>query len=195
MTKTYYGIYHGIVTNIQDPEKRGRIKVKIPSVLGADVESAWCDPVIPVAYDGGGDFCLPQVNEAVWVQFLEGNVNRPLYLGGWWQKEQSPLDGSYDRLDDTRIVSYKDFKVTIHEGESTIEDDNKNIIKLDGNGIDITDANQNNIKLTSSGITLTDCNGNTVTMSGGGVTINSSGSVSVTAGGNVTVSGSRINLN
>ena len=42
----YYGIYQGIVTNIQDPEKRGRIKVRCPDVLGGKAESAWCDPVV-----------------------------------------------------------------------------------------------------------------------------------------------------
>ena len=28
----YYGIYQGVVTNISDPEKRGRLKVKCPDV-------------------------------------------------------------------------------------------------------------------------------------------------------------------
>lgn len=135
--KEYLGIYQGIVTKTDDPEKRGRIKCKIPKVLGSDVESAWCDPVIPVAYDGGGDFCVPFIDEAVWIAFICGEVNRPIYLGGWWKKEKTPWP-SYDRLDDTRIIGYKDFKITIHEGEATIENcDGANKIVMDKGGITI----------------------------------------------------------
>lgn len=135
--KEYLGIYQGIVTKTDDPEKRGRIKCKIPKVLGNDVESAWCDPVVTVAYDGGGDFCVPFIDEAVWVGFIHGEVNKPIYFGGWWKKEKTPWP-SYDRLDDTRIISYKDFKITIHENEATIENcDGDNQIIMNKEGITI----------------------------------------------------------
>ena len=78
----YYGIYQGVVSNIKDTEKRGRIKVQCPDVLG-EVESAWCDPVIQVAYDGGGDFCMPAVEETVWIMFIAGDANRPVWFGNW----------------------------------------------------------------------------------------------------------------
>lgn len=155
--KTYYGLYQGIVTKIDDPEKRGRIKVKIPTVLGGDTESAWCDPLVTVAYDYGGDFCIPQIKEAVWVMFIAGDANKPVYLGGWWQKEQTPLGTTYDRLDDTRIISYKDFKITIHEGTATIS------------VLNVPD----HIIMGSDGIKLQDGTGNTITMSKGGITLSS----------------------
>ena len=114
--KTYYGIYQGIVTNVTDPEMRGRIKVKCPDVLGGTTESAWCDPVVPVAYDCGGDFCLPQLDEAVWILFIGGDANRPVYLGGWWQKNQTPIGSNYTNLDDIRIISYADCIITMRCG-------------------------------------------------------------------------------
>ena len=112
----YYGLYQGIVTNIKDPEKRGRIKVKCPDVLGGDTESAWCDPLVPVAYDNGGDFCIPEKDEAVWVQFISGDANRPVWLGGWWQKNMSPLGENYDDVDKVRIISYADCTITMKDG-------------------------------------------------------------------------------
>lgn len=112
----YYGLYQGIVTNIKDPEKRGRIKVKCPDVLGGDTESAWCDPLVPVAYDNGGDFCLPAKDEAVWVQFISGDANRPVWLGGWWQKNMSPLGSNYTEADKLRIISYADCTITMKNG-------------------------------------------------------------------------------
>ena len=116
----YYGIYQGIVSNIKDPEKRGRIKVKCPKVLGGSVESAWCDPVVPIAYDNGGDFCIPLVDEAVWLLFLEGDANRPVYIGGWWSKNKTPMGDNYTKLEDLRIISYADCIITMNSGKITI---------------------------------------------------------------------------
>lgn len=126
----YYGIYQGVVTtngdnkpsledtysSSVDTEKRGRIRVKCPDVLGADVESAWCDPMIPVAYDGGGDFCMPQVGETVWLMFIGGDANRPVWLGGWWQKKMTPIGGNYEDIDTFRIINYADCTITMKKG-------------------------------------------------------------------------------
>ena len=146
----YYGIYQGVVTNVKDKEKRGRIKVKCPDVLGDEVESAWCDPCVPVCFDKehGGDFCLPFKNETVWIMFIGGDANFPVWLGVWWSEKETPLrdaDYVYSKLDDVRIISYRDFKITIHQDECTIENNcshtkkkAKNKIVLDGDGIHIT---------------------------------------------------------
>ena len=111
----YYGIYQGIVTNVSDPEKRGRIKCQIPDVLGGEANSAWCDPMIPVAYDYGGDFCIPEKNEAVWLMFIAGDPNRPVWLGGWWQKKMSPMGNKYNPKG-VRIINYADCTITMKDG-------------------------------------------------------------------------------
>ena len=145
MTNTYYGIYQGIVTNVEDPEKRGRLRCKIPKVLGDTSESAWCDPMIPVSYDDGGDFCMPPVKEAVWVQFIEGDVNRPVWCGGWWMKNKSPLGDTYSNLDDTRIISYKDCKIEIHK-DSCVISNSAGKITLANGGITIESSGAVTIK-------------------------------------------------
>jgi len=143
----YYGLYQGVVTNIKDPEKRGRIKVKCPEVLGAETESAWCDPLVPIAYDNGGDFCLPAKNEMVWLQFIAGDANKPVYLGGWWQEKMTPLGNTYTKLDNTRIISYKDFSIVIHKNEVTISNNKgSNKIKMSDSGILIESGKDITIK-------------------------------------------------
>ena len=114
--KRYYGIYQGVVTNIKDNEKRGRLKVKCPDVLGGSTESAWCDPMIPVAYDNGGDFCMPAIDETVWLMFIAGDATRPVWLGNWWQKEMTPLGSTYTDIDKIRIINYADCTITMKEG-------------------------------------------------------------------------------
>ena len=126
----YYGKYRALVVDIKDPEKRGRIRVMCPKVLSKS-KSSWCEPCIPVAYDFGGDFALPKIGEFVWVEFEEGNVNKPIYTGGLWCKEKSPSD-SYDT--DERLITWgkckikisKDDVMTLSVGSSSIT------IKSDG---------------------------------------------------------------
>lgn len=111
----YYGLYQGVVTNVKDPEKRGRIKVKCPEVFSDDTESAWCDPLVTVAYDNGGDFCIPNKKEYVWILFIAGEVNRPVWLGGWWQEEMTPLGKNYTDPDKVRIINYANCTITMQD--------------------------------------------------------------------------------
>ena len=81
-----YGKYRGSVTNNQDPEKRGRIRLRIPSVLG-DQETDWALPCSPfggvAAY---GFFAVPEVDAQVWVEFEEGDLEFPVWVGTFWSK-------------------------------------------------------------------------------------------------------------
>lgn len=114
---TYYGKYRAKVTDLGDPEQRGRIRVECPSVLGTS-KSSWCEPCSPVAYDGGGDFCMPKVGDTVWVEFEEGDANKPIWVGNWWSKSKSPI--SYGSVADIRVIEYHGAKITMSGGAMTI---------------------------------------------------------------------------
>lgn len=107
--QTFYGKYRAKVVDSKDPEQRGRIRVQCPKVLG-DAKSSWCEPCIPVAYDNGGDFAIPRVGEFVWVEFEEGNANKPIYTGGLWSSGKSP-SSSY--AVGTRIISWGSCKIVM----------------------------------------------------------------------------------
>lgn len=199
--KKYYGIYQGIVTNVQDTEKRGRIKIKCPDVLGGEVESAWCDPCVPCSFDDdfSGDFYIPYVDETVWVMFVGGDANRPVWLGSWWSKNKTPLKTDYKKLDDVRIISYKDFKITIHKDECTIENcgensssNIKNKIVIDKSGVHISTDKVVDIK----------AKGDIALISSSDISVKATGdialgasNVNITASSNVNVKGATINLN
>ena len=79
-----YGKYRGIVVDNQDPEQRARLKVRVPSVLG-EQDSDWALPCTP--YGGSktlGFFMVPDVDAQVWVEFEEGDINRPIWVGTFW---------------------------------------------------------------------------------------------------------------
>jgi hypothetical protein len=79
------GKWKAIVTNINDPEKRGRIKVHIPELLydeeGNLLESNWAEPCFPA-----GMHNLPKVGDGVWIEFEApcDDINKPIWTG-WYQ--------------------------------------------------------------------------------------------------------------
>ena len=79
----FYGKYRGTVTNIKDPKGMGRIKAKVPDVMG-DQESGWAMPCAPFAGSNSGFFALPSENASVWIEFEQGDPERPIWSGCWW---------------------------------------------------------------------------------------------------------------
>ncbi|MEE8058707.1 MAG: phage baseplate assembly protein V [Pseudomonadales bacterium] len=90
--RKYYGKYLGFVKDNQDPEKRGRLKLQIPSVFGTQI-TEWALPCLPFGgqtQDGSdtpyGFFMIPQVGSQVWAEFAEGELFCPIWVGVFWQQ-------------------------------------------------------------------------------------------------------------
>ena len=136
MENKYYGKYRAIVVNTSDPEQRGRIRVKCPKVLG-DYISAWCEPCIPFAYEAGGDFHIPKVNDFVWVEFENGEPDKPIWVGSLWTIGNTPLGANYDVQ--TRVIEFNGGRrtmtaqgITIQIGSSTISMTSAGVINITG---------------------------------------------------------------
>jgi uncharacterized protein involved in type VI secretion and phage assembly len=61
------------------------LKVRVPSLLG-DAVTGWAFPVSPYAGADLGFFFIPQVGDLVWVEFVEGELEQPLWTGCGWAK-------------------------------------------------------------------------------------------------------------
>lgn len=89
MSDNLFGLYSGFVTQRDDPEMLSRIKVRIPGIL--EIESADDGPwALP---KGGGSKnwgrnSVPPLGAAVWVQFINGDVNKPVWEPGWHGKPE-----------------------------------------------------------------------------------------------------------
>jgi uncharacterized protein involved in type VI secretion and phage assembly len=81
----------GVVTNGDDPEQLGRVKVLFPSLTDED-ESTWARTVAPGAGPDRGLQCLPEVGDEVLVAFEHDDPHRPVVLGGMWNREDLPPD-------------------------------------------------------------------------------------------------------
>jgi uncharacterized protein involved in type VI secretion and phage assembly len=70
----------GIVTNNNDPDKLGRVRVKFPA-LGASIEGWWARVATIGAGNQRGVYMLPQPDDEVVVAFEHGDTRRPVVLG------------------------------------------------------------------------------------------------------------------
>lgn len=119
-----FGKYRAIVFDINDPEKRGRIKVKCPSVIG-DSSSAWCEALVV-----GGDFYLPKLGDGVWIEFEQGDVNKPIYVGSWWKKDQIPTT---ELSGNSRVIEFKGNKIVMDNIITILVKDGTRVVI--GNGL------------------------------------------------------------
>jgi len=98
----FFGKYRARVINNKDPKKMGRIKVECPKVLGK-FESEWCLPCFPYGADGIGTIQIPREGYLVWIEFEEGDPDKPIWTGAIWKQELTPFEDEYEVVDRKRI--------------------------------------------------------------------------------------------
>ncbi len=188
----FYGKYRGIVVDNADPEDLGRLKLSVPSVLGSEVVTGWATPCVPYGgMENQGFLFIPEVDAGIWVEFEEGDLEFPIWVGTYWSKPggESELpkpnddtgaeEGSVQSPPTRKIIKTvqghtlqfedagEDLRILITDGE------NENRVLLSGGGIQIVNKN-NTIELSDQGITIQDGNGNIVTQDANGTTLTDS---------------------
>ena len=76
------GLYQGVVASNVDPLERGRLFVRVPDVTGSN-PCIWAEPAAPLAGLGSGMFTTPLVGSGVWIQFVNGDIDRAVWTGFW----------------------------------------------------------------------------------------------------------------
>jgi uncharacterized protein involved in type VI secretion and phage assembly len=144
----------GIVTNNQDPDKLGRVKVKFPTLTEAD-ESNWARVVGVGAGANRGFDCLPEVDDEVLVAFEHGDIHRPYVIGGVWNGTDAPPTVVTDSVVGGK-VRLRTFKTRVGHQLQFVEED-KGAVKqgvylntIDGHNLQLDDSSKV-ISLTSTG--------------------------------------------
>jgi uncharacterized protein involved in type VI secretion and phage assembly len=152
-TKRYYGKFRGTVSSNIDPEMRGRIRVKVPAVLG-DNDSTWALPSVPYAGKNVGLFLVPPVDALVWVEFEQGDPDYAIWTGCFWAVGEAPATPG---LPSMKVLKTDVGTITINDqpgiGGVTIETTSGLKIVMDMSGIELSNGMQK-ILLSKSSVSV-----------------------------------------
>jgi phage protein D/phage baseplate assembly protein gpV len=191
----------GIVTNIDDPDKIGRVRVKLPHIAD-DQESHWMRTVHAGAggADSHGMYILPEVDDEVLVAFEHGDPRRGFVLGGLYNGKDAPpepngavIDGGKvnQRLLQTRVGSFLllDDKSGKEAFELKLKGDNFHIRFEEGTGLTLTSKAQGNeILITPQGeVTIKQAKDVTIESTSGKLSLKAAQDISIeSTGGKIT---------
>jgi uncharacterized protein involved in type VI secretion and phage assembly len=194
----FYGKYRGFVVDNADPELLGRLKVQVPSLLGDEVVSGWAMPCVPYGGDADQGFLfIPEVGAGVWVEFEEGDLEFPIWVGTFWSKPggESELPKPNDEVQDPptqKIIKTKKghtIQLEDADGEEkiTIKHKDNSFISIDKDGSVIIGNHKGStiiLNAKDENIVLVEQHGNAVTMTDDGIVIvNKDGSAVVELSG------------
>ena len=168
MIERVQGVVLGRVTDVEDPENLGRIRVRYEH-LKTDVESDWAHVLSPFAGAERGLYAMPAPDDVAVVGFMQGDVNAPYVLGFVWNGGSPPPSAS---VTERRWVSVNGHGVTLSDQEV--------------DGIVIEDAHGNRISMTSEGIEI---------VSSGKLAVSAAQTADIEASATMSLKGATINLN
>jgi phage protein D len=173
LTPGRVGLVIGLVTDNDDPDGLGRVKVKFPWLSDKDA-SDWARVIMPGGGPERGLEFLPEVNDEVLVGFEHGNMNYPFVLGGLWNGQLKPPISSKTlvksgKVEQRVIRSRTGHIITLDDSDNApyieiVDNTKKNTIKLDSKNNKLTvhlegdmlfEANSGEIQLKAQKVTVT----------------------------------------
>ncbi len=192
----------GIITDNQDPDSLGRVKVHLPQVA-SDYISDWCRIITRGAGDDRGFWNLPDIGEVVLVVFLYGDIHRPAVYGSMNNQKKRPViadnednnikavktGGTYLLLDDT--PGEERLEASIKDGQIRVV--------IDTDGVHLTNelgaVNIDCRKLTVKGKATSWVTEKDISLKvGGNLNLAAQKTMGLTASGDITIEGSTIDL-
>jgi phage protein D/phage baseplate assembly protein gpV len=201
-----HSVVVGIVTNNQDPNGMGRVKVKFPWLAG-DTESHWARIASPMAGKNRGMVFLPEVNDEVLVAFEHGDLNRPYMLGALWNGMDKPPEGNKDGKNNIRKICSRSGHEIIFNDDSTARKEKIEVHTKAGHKILLDDsAGQEKIEIkdkTGKNAIKMDSVQNSITLSSAMkldidaqmIELNAKGTMTLKAGATLTIQGALVKIN
>jgi uncharacterized protein involved in type VI secretion and phage assembly len=182
----FYGVYPAVVTDLNDPEGQGRVRIRLPwSPDDSGGYEAWARLATLMGGNHRGSWFVPDLDDEVLVVFQAGDTRWPFVIGGLWNGVDTPpeqMDASGNN-DIKSLRSRNGVKVTLDDASGQerliLETPGGQQVSLtDGPGVlELRDSNGNTVTLESSGITVSasakvTVQASTVEVSAGSVTVN-----------------------
>ncbi len=190
-----FGKYRGTVIENQDPKNKGQIQVRLPSIPEY-THPIWATPCLPPTIHSRPPlYQLPEVGASVWIEFEEGDVQNPIWVGNSTPVSEYPGSQGSNSSEPTHpepnccqfivcdATLGKEYLRLFHPRESEIvlepngsvllKDSSGNMFRLDfeNNRVIIEDINGNTFTQNTTGTQIEDSSGNTVIMDSEGITL------------------------
>lgn len=178
------GLCLAVVSQVhEDPDKAWRIKVKLVGMAEPAVE-VWARLALPQAGKDRGWYLRPEVGDEVVVGCLHDDPRQPVVLGSLHSGKNTPPTSLTDDTADDALSGF-----FTRSGLSLVLDDKKKslLIKTPAGHQVLLDDD-------AKSLGLKDSHGNEITLDKDGVRIKSVKDLAFEASGNVTVKGSKIDL-
>lgn len=120
----YFAPEKGTVVDNADPEGLYRCRIEVPGIIE---KTDWA---YPIGTNGGGSkgrgsWVVPEIGALVVVMFIGGDVEHPVYMGGWWKlpdegpelPTEAQAVGPEDAYKIQTIMETKKLKVWVDERE------------------------------------------------------------------------------
>lgn len=198
------GVVPGIITNNQDPNNLGRVKIYFPW-LSDDNETDWVRIATLMAGNERGSFFLPEVDDEVLVAFEQGDINYPYVIGFLWNAEARPPETNENGQNNIRKITSRsgheiifndtegEEKVEIHtnSGHKIVLDDSTGAEKIEI--VDKTGGNKMTIDSVKNEVNIESALA--LNIKATTLKIESSGTLNLESSGLLTIKGSMVKIN
>lgn len=159
----YYGVYPATVSDNQDPEGQGRVRIRLPwSPDTADGEyNAWARLATMNAGNERGSWFIPEVGDEVLVGFGGGDPDWPYVVGSLWNGVDAAPETITANNDVRSLTSRTGITITMDDTAGavrlTLRTPGGQTVTLDDGAttVRVTDSTGNSVELAPSGVTLT----------------------------------------
>jgi len=137
-----YGLTLGVVTNTEDPDNLGRVKVQLLLRDTSDNETEWIRVAVPFAGDSMGAYFIPDVDDEVLIGFINGDIHKPFVVAGVWNTKQKPPVDNEGGKNLTKMIKTKSGIEVILEDSEDGESSMVDIKTPKGMHVTLTDKNE-----------------------------------------------------
>ena len=194
-TSTRPGVAIGTVSDANDPQGQGRVKLTFPW-LSDDYVSDWARTVQLGAGKARGGMTVPEVGDEVLVAFEQADFRRPCVLGGLFNGVDTPdtgggtlVDSGSGAINRRSIVSRRGHRIDLHDADGRTEGitlsttGDKLKLELDAVGTKVTVHSDGTVLVEGKqGITI-DSSSADLELKGGQIKVSATNGVSIDGGG------------
>ena len=196
--QAFCGLTVGVVTDITDPDKKNRVKVRLLNRSDSIQETDYIRVMTPMAGKEYGMLMLPEVGDEVLVGFVDGDFTDPYVLGCLWNTKAPAPAAVQDGKNEIRMIKSKTaHKLEFNDGEEApgltlmtaqesslvINDKEKTITLADKAGENYlkVDINGGTVTLEAKTKLVLKCGGASIELDGSGnaITIQTSGNIKI----------------